>query len=233
MHLKNSNYHIVPYDKAKHSVDIAETLASSFSHDHWPFWQHTSFRFTQDVSNLLTKLCGLNYVVEEKNTGKAYGQILCMAPASFRLTLNALPTMLKMFVVGVLGLYFFRKTAWKHAYSLRHYYDFLKQHPKNKPHYEIFLFAVHKDLQGMGLGRQLMDKAIIEMHKRKAEKVVLLTDSTMSWRFYEKYNFKRITDMSIGAAYKVAMNSDQEYAYVYELDVNEKVESINKYSLKD
>lgn len=216
-------YQIVPFDKSKHSVDVAEAMASGFSHDHWPFWSHSSFRFVYDVTRLMSSLCDLNFVVEERSTGKALGQIFCMAPSSKILSIKSLPLILKLITFSFLGLYFFRAVAWRHLFALRQFIPFLKKHPKNSPHFEVLLFVMHESMQGKGYGNKLMDVAINEMNNRGADKVILLTDSTMSWKFYERYGYKRAVDINLGSAYKVAMGSEREYGYVYELDVAENV----------
>ena len=77
-----------------------------------------------------------------------------------------------------------------------------------------------------------MDQAILEMDKRNAQKVILLTDSTMSWQFYEKYQYKRIIEVDMNAAYWVAMQSKEEYGYIYELDIKEKVLNIKSNKLE-
>ncbi len=227
----HEDFHIVPYDKNRHSRSAAETLASSFSHDHWPIWDYASFRLTQDLCNLMASVCDLNYVVEEKNTGKCYGQIFCMAPSTPWMFIRSIPLILKIVLVFTTGMYFLKKTAWQHVYCLRMAIPLLKAHPVNKPHFEVFLFAMHQKLQGKGLGKKLMDKAILEMDSRKAEKVILLTDSTMSWQFYEKYSYKRIIEVNMKSAYWIAMQSKQEFGYIYELNVPEKANAINSSSI--
>lgn len=228
----HQDFHIVPYDKNRHAQSAAETLASSFSHDHWPIWSYASFRLTQDLCNLMASVCNLNYVVEEKSSGKCFGQIFCMAPSKPWLFIQSIPLILKLVFTFITGMYFLKKTAWQHVYCLRQALPLIKAHPVNKPHFEVFLFAMHQKLQGKGLGKKLMDKAILEMHALNAEKVILLTDSTMSWQFYEKYNYKRIIEVNMQAAYWVAMQSKKETGFIYELDIKEKVASINNNSLQ-
>lgn len=228
----HEDFHIVPYEKHKHALGAAETMTSSFSHDHWPIWNHSSFRFTQDLTNLMAKVCDLNFVVEEKSTGKCYGQIFCMAPSTSWMFIRSIPLILKVLLLLITGLYFFKKPAWLHLYFLRHAIPLIKAHPVNKPHFEVFLFAMHEKLQGKGLGKKLMNAAILEMNERKAEKVILLTDSTMSWQFYEKYQYKRIIEVDMKDTYWIAMQSKQEYGYIYELDVPAKAAQIKSSMLK-
>jgi len=227
----HNEFEIVPYNKKKHSKTAAEAFASGFSHDHWPIWNHSSFRLTQDLLNVMASLCNLNYVIEEKSTRKAYGQIFCMSPASSWKVVQSIPLILKTLLTLLSGLYFLKKIAWQHVFALRSFLPFLKKHPSHSPHYEVLLFVMHEKMQGKGWGKKLMDTAILEMHKQNAAEVILLTDSTMSWKFYEKYNFQRIIDISVGNTYKIAMNSSQEFGYVYKLDIPEKISSIKRNSL--
>lgn len=227
-----SGFSIVEFNERVHSKDAAEVLASSFSHDHWPFWENASPKLALDVAVLMSRLSDLNYVIVEHESGKVYGQIFCMAPLAKVNVIKSLPLLFKIILKGFTGLYFFDNTAWKHLFALRRVYPFLKAHPSNDPHFEVFLFAMHEKMQGKGFGKQLMNAAILEMHKRGSEKVILLTDSTMSWEFYERYGYKRIIDKSIGSAYKIAMNTDQEFGYIYELAVKEKVKQIEESVLR-
>jgi ribosomal protein S18 acetylase RimI-like enzyme len=220
----HNQFHIVAYNENKHAQSVADSMASGFSHDHWPLWQKASPRFVYDLVRLMGKVSNLNFVVEEKETGKAYGQIFCMAPASARNILLAVPLLLKMLIFIPLNLYFFKNTAWKHIFAVaKGLGPLMLKAPHSSPHFEVFLFVMHEKLQGKGYGNKLMDAAIKEIKNLGAEKVTLLTDSTMSWQFYERYGYKRIIEMDVGAAYKIAMNSDQEYGYIYELDFKEKL----------
>ena len=94
--------------------------------------------------------------------------------------------------------------------------------PHYSPHYEVFLFVMHEKLQGKGYGNKLMDTAVKAIKECGAEQVTLLTDSTMSWQFYERYGYRRIIETNMGAAYKVALNSEQEYGYIYQLELKNK-----------
>ena len=43
----------------------------------------------------------------------------------------------------------------------------------------------------------------------------------MAWRFYEKFGYRRTVDMPMGQIYKIAMDSDAESGYAYELELGE------------
>ncbi|MCB0220200.1 MAG: GNAT family N-acetyltransferase [Chrysiogenetes bacterium] len=220
-------FHIAPYDPARHLEGCTEALRSAFSHNHWPAWQCASPRMASDFTALLASISDLNFVIEDKATGAARGQVFCMAPAAKGQLARGFWPFAKLGGQFFTGLYLPRMTAIRHLLGIgRGYAGLFKDHPSNDPHFEVVLFAIHESMQGKGWGRRLMDAAVEKFSERGAEKAILMTDSTMSWQFYERYGYKRILTSPMGGAYKVAMDSDHEDAYIYEVDVKEACERI-------
>jgi len=56
---------------------------------------------------------------------------------------------------------------------------------------EVVLFAVSPGYQGLGIGRALMDRFVHHASKCKARVISVTTDETLSFRFYERYGFRR------------------------------------------
>jgi ribosomal protein S18 acetylase RimI-like enzyme len=56
---------------------------------------------------------------------------------------------------------------------------------------EVVLFAVAPECQGAGIGRALMDRLVQQALRCSAESIVVPTDETASYWFYEKYGFTR------------------------------------------
>ena len=213
------HYRIAEYDSARHLEGCAEALRSAFSHNHWPAWQCASPRLARDFTASMAAVCDSNFVVEDA-AGAARGQVFCMAPTTRAQVLRGMPRALSMTAQFLTGLYLPRPTALRHLYAFgRGMSGILRAHPTHDPHFEVMLFAIHESMQGKGWGRKLMDAAVARFAERGAARAVLVTDSTMSWRFYERYGYERTLSMPMGSAYKVAMDSGSEDAYVYELDV--------------
>lgn len=59
---------------------------------------------------------------------------------------------------------------------------------------EVVLFAVAPEYQGIGIGRTLMDHFIHHALKYEVKAVVVPTDETASFWFYEKYGFRRCAE---------------------------------------
>lgn len=222
------DYRIAQYDPARHREGCTEALRSAFSHDHWPVWQCTSPRMAADLIDVMAGVSDYNLVIEDPS-GKARGQVFCMAPASRAQMAKSLWPVTKLVTQTLGGLYFPRPTAIRHLLGIgRGYSGLMKIHPNNDPHYEVVLFAIHESMQGKGWGRRLMDAAMEKFAERGAEKAILMTDSTMSWQFYERYGYERILSSPMGSAYKVAMGSDDEDAYIYEINVKGACERITR-----
>ena len=213
---------IVEYDPKRHLEGCAEALASGFHHNHWPLWDRASPRLAKDVVRMAAAPSNLCLVVEDAS-GRARGQIFCSAPMTRMRLLGLGSAVLKVLGITGTGLYFMRPVAWRHFFALRGYLPLLLQHPINNPHFEVTLFVCHQELQGKGWGSRLMHEAVMRMHEKGADEVVLITDSTMAWEFYEHYGYQRTVDVPLGPTYTVAMDSDTERGYIYALDVPKKI----------
>ena len=195
------DYRITRYDPARHREGCTQALRSAFSHDHWPVWQCTSPRMAADLIDVMAGVSDYNLVIEDAS-GRALGQVFCMAPASRSQMLKSLWPLTKLSGQFLTGLYLPRPTAIRHLLGIgRGYSGLMKIHPNNDPHFEVVLFAIHESMQGKGWGRRLMDAAVEKFGERGAGKAILMTDSTMSWRFYERYGYKRILSSPMGDAY--------------------------------
>lgn len=214
-----SEYRITAYEPARHLEGCTRALRSAFSHNHWPAWQCASPRMARDFTAALAAISDLNLVIED-DSGGAHGQIFCMAPAKRSRMLRGLPAIARLAGLFATGLYFPRPAAIRHLMGIgRGYWGLFRNHPVHDPHFEVVLFAIHESVQGKGLGKRLMNAAIEEFGKRGAMNAILMTDSTMSWQFYERYGYQRAMSVPMGSAYRLAMDSDSEDAYVYRLDV--------------
>jgi ribosomal protein S18 acetylase RimI-like enzyme len=216
-------YAIKPYDPPRHLAGCARTLREAFAHNHWPFWTQASPRLAPDYMRVMAALCDLRLVVEEVASGEARGAVMALAPASLRSWRIAAAPLARLVLQSLLGLYFFRPRAVLHLVRFGlGYLAVFRGRPGFTPHFEIAFLAVQPALAGQGWGRRLMDECLEELGRRNAARVVVLTDSTMSWGFYEQYGFRRILDVSLGGAYRIALDSVDERGFAYELDVQEK-----------
>lgn len=142
---------------------------------------------------------------------------------------NALGAILKLAGFGLAGLPLWKGIAFRHAARfLSSMYRLMKVHPQHNPHAEIIEFAMHESARGKGAGKMLMDRAVRALHEKGARQVVLMTDSTMSWKFYERYGYVRVRDVDFGDTYELATGSKSEHGYSYELDIPKKIAELEK-----
>ncbi len=67
---------------------------------------------------------------------------------------------------------------------------------KYKSNYEneIQLFFIDESTRGNGLGKKLMNRYISFCKKKGIESIILLTDSSCNFSFYDYYGFKRVRE---------------------------------------
>lgn len=219
----SDHYHIRPPDFTRDLESLAQAQISAFGHNHWPFWQKGHGRLAGDFVGAMGALGNINYVAEDTATGRVVGFVFAGYPLSGSSIRQAIGPIGKLLGFGLIGLPVWKGEAFRHAARfLPAMYQLMKVHPSHDPHAEIIEFAVHEEAQGKGVGKLLMNAAVNDLHRRGAKQVVLLTDSTMSWKFYERYGYCRVRGVDFGDTYEVATGSKSEHGYSYELDVSKK-----------
>ncbi|HEX7480417.1 MAG TPA: GNAT family N-acetyltransferase [Polyangiales bacterium] len=217
-------YRLRTPDLSKDTDACARVQVSAFGHNHWPFWQKGHHRLATDFVRVMGMLGDLNFVAEDADTGRIVGLLFAGYPMDGKAVRRALSSIVKLLWFGFVGLWVWKGETFRHGIRfLRAIYRLAKVHPSYEPHAEIIEFAVHEEAQRKGVGKLLMDAAVRELHRRGAKQVVLMTDSTMSWTFYERYGFARVRDVDFGATYEIATGSSSEHGYSYELDVPKRV----------
>lgn len=224
-----ASYRVRPYDPDRDIDACARVQVSAFGHNHWPFWQKAHSRLARDFVAFMAGLGNLNLVAEDMESGRVSGFVFAASPLNSRSLLNASGKIIKLLGFGMIGLPGWKIIAFRHARRfISAMSRLMREHPSYDPHTEILEFAVHEEAQGKGAGRMLMDSAVRELARRGAKQVVLMTDSTMSWRFYERYGYKRVRDVDFGNAYELATGSLSEHGYSYELDIPDKMNALQR-----
>ncbi len=193
---------------------------SAFHHDHWPFLDEADPDFARDVVMLCSKFATHPLVVEVDGRvggilfGLCAGESLMPIPRGLAYSIgHLLPRIM-------IGRYEMSSLAVRHL--LRYASDwgpYVTCHPQNQRHSEAILFCAHRDFQGKGLGRLLMDRLFEEARASGAPSVTLCTDTTMSWTFYESYGFLRAHTFPMRRAYKIAMPGETVDGIIYEKKV--------------
>lgn len=217
---RTGRYRLRTPDFSTDTDACAQVQVSAFGHNHWPFWQRGHRRLPSDFVRVMGMLGDLNFVAEDSETGRIVGLLFATCPLDSRAVRRAFGAVVKLLWFGLLGLAQWKRETFQHGIRfLRAILRLSKVHPSYVPHAEILEFAVHADARGQGIGRMLMDAAVAELQRRGAKRAALMTDSTMSWRFYEQYGFARVRELDFGATYEIATGSKSERGYSYELDV--------------
>ncbi len=225
----NDRYRLRPPDFPKDTAACAQVQMSAFGHNHWPFWQKGHRRLAGDFVRVMAGMGNLNLIAEDAETGRIVGFVFAGYPVDNASVRRALFSIFRLLGMGLINLPFWKGEAFRHARRyLPAMYRLMKVHPAHNPHAEIIEFAVHEEAQGKGVGKLLMDSAVRELNARGAKQVVLMTDSTMSWKFYERYGYARVRDVDFGDTYEIATGSKFEHGYSYELDVPKKSAELEK-----
>ena len=215
------------YDRAADHADVVRALRSAFAHNFRPLWENAT-GYGEAVLDLLDAVADLKLVVLDKSDGRAGGAIFCVAPITLERVLGAASGMAGFVWKYITGKVRLESEAVNFERELLGaYLPLFTHYPLHNPHYEIVLFAMDERMRGKGYGRLLMDEAVRRMRARGAENISLLTDSTMSWKFYQSYGFSRTHTHDLADAYMRPLGSQSEQAYVYNLSKNNKMEKIH------
>mgnify|MGYP001592832089 CR=1 FL=1 len=218
---------ICEYDKTRHKQDVVRALRSAFAHNFRPFWENAT-GYGEAVLDLLDAAADLKLVLIDERDGSAGGAIFCVAPLTIERALCAASGMAVFTWRRLIGAVRMETEAKNFERELmRAYLPIFLRYPLHHPHYEIVLFAMESRMRGKGYGRLLMDEAVRRMRARGADDISLLTDSTMSWKFYASYGFSRSHTHELGDAYRRPLASESEQAYIYNLSKNNKRENIH------
>ena len=90
-----------------------------------------------------------------------------------------------------------------------------KAEPKRE--YEVNLFAVFPDLQGKGVGKDLMNSYINRCKKDGVNRITLDTDEECNYKFYEHFGYKKIAEFYSPIQEMYSQKSGT--SYVYELKI--------------
>lgn len=215
------------YNRATDHADVVRALRSAFSHNFRPFWENAT-GYGEAVLDLLDAVADLKLVVLDKTENRAGGAIFGVAPVTLERVLGAASGMAVLAWRRLMGeVRLEAKAAGFERELMGAYLPLFLRYPLHNPHYEIVLFAMDERMRGKGYGRMLMDEAVRRMRARGAENISLLTDSTMSWKFYASYGFTRTHTHELGGAYRQPLGTDSEQAYIYNLSGSNTMEKTN------
>jgi ribosomal protein S18 acetylase RimI-like enzyme len=220
-----SSLRVTEYRSAQHHDGCTDVLRAAFMHNHWPFFTRTTPRFARDAVALFVAIANVNLVLEDER-GTARGFLCCASPLRWSVLLRALPMFTKMFVFSCVGLYPGDQESWKHFVALRRFLPLIRAHRLDPPHHEVIMLALSPSLRGRGWGSRLMNEAVVRAHASGGKRMHAMTDSTMSFSFYQHYGYERRATVELFDLYALAMGRHSEQGFVYTLDVQKKVRAL-------
>jgi GNAT superfamily N-acetyltransferase len=196
-------------------VDAAyRCYVSGFYHNMWPIIDHAEPRLIKDFMSAFARASDSAFVAEAD--GEARGVLFGYFPAR-RASLFMVIAMQVSFQLKVLfrryNMTLFARAAWwrvgigELAYLVH----------KEKAPAEVLLLTSQKDYRG-GIGRALMDAWVEETRVHGYDKIVVSTDSTVSYDFYEMYGFKRVRDFPLKCFF-YSMPGVDVHGYIYSLHI--------------
>lgn len=201
--------------------DTAETIRSAFAHNFSPFWKDAP-EYALAVLDLVARFADVRLVMTDDGN-RARGAIFCVAPFTFMRFAGALGGTASLGWQRLTGAIRLSEKGREFERNLfGAYLPIFAKYPLRARHFEVVLFAIHESMRSKGFGKKMMDEAVRRVYARGAAELSLLTDSTMSWQFYERYGFTRSHSYPLGNAYALATGSTSEQAYIYHLPLRQK-----------
>jgi GNAT superfamily N-acetyltransferase len=209
---------IRPFDPQKDWDAARRCFDEGFEHIMWPSIEHARPSLHTDYLKFFYKM-STDFLVAEVD-GEIHGFIFGAAPframglisAIFFYLVHMVP---KAFING----YGMNWLAYKHFFRLFYgYAPLVIYHPFQWPMCEVTLFTSRKTHRGQGLGRRLMDAFVDRVRARGHAGTFVSTDTALSYRFYESYGFKLVSDYA-QRAYKYSIPDKSFRELIYFLKV--------------
>lgn len=194
-----------------------------------------------EVQNLISNAFGLHkYVSDEKvfekvkkmylysclveqkfNTVAIYkGQIIGVIMGASKNDKFKISNILNLFILFyyIVSIWFLTKNKSKGYNEVYKAYDEIISDMKNDFDGVLTLFAVKKEAQGLGIGKELLSKLNSYYKKNNTNKIYLYTDDTCSYGFYDYMGFSRLREKRINV---IRNNKKEELnIYLYAFDLN-------------
>jgi ribosomal protein S18 acetylase RimI-like enzyme len=196
-------------------IDAAyRCYVSGFYHNMWPIIDHAEPRLIKDFMLAFARAADAAFVAEVD--GEAGGLLFGYFPARRGSLGRVVRTQVVMHLKVLFCRYrmtpFARAAWWRVATGELAYVVHLEKAPS-----EVLLLTSEKEHRG-GIGRALMDAWVKETESRGYNKIVVSTDSTVSYGFYERYGFQRVRDFPLKCFF-YSMPGVDVHGYIYSLHI--------------
>ncbi len=215
-----SEIEIRPFDLKADVEGAARVFGNAFHYSYWPMIDEADPDLAQDVVRGMVALCNRSLVATDEGevVGVLLGYVGIEPRGCFAMTRLILARFLPRFVTN---RYHLSARARRFLLDLaRSWLPIVFSEPVSSPASEILMFCVSSERHGKGIGRKLMDAFVSRAETGGAPRVVLGTDTTMSWQFYQSYGFRRILAVPMNRCYRVALPGEEVTAFIYSLDLD-------------
>lgn len=203
-----------PFDVERDLEAAYRSYVSGFHHNSWPIIEQAEPRFIKDEIMMHAEICAGSFVAEIEGVvrGVLLGCYLKENRNSLRLFLLNLRYvwrfLIRRYRMSPLARAMFRD-------EIRSELTYLRHHVKTEA--EVLLLASEEGYRG-GIGRALMDAWVEETRARGIERTTVGTDTTLNWRFYERYGFERVKEFPM-KIYRRSLPGVEVTGYIYALDL--------------
>jgi GNAT superfamily N-acetyltransferase len=208
------------YNPVRDIDGVYRAFCSGFGHVFWPMIEEADPELIKDVVRALSALGNHNLVADAD--GEAVGILAGCVGIKPRLAASAFKQNLLVLLPRIImNQYNATRKARKHIQLVnKNYLPFsIKSTPTFFPFCEVLLFVIVKEYRGRGVGRLLMDEYVRRVRDGGGKRAVVLTDSELSWWFYQAYGFKRIKSYPLRDCYAISRPGREVTGYSYLLKV--------------
>lgn len=208
------------FDPEKDFPGALQCWNEGFHHILWPFIEHASSDFHLDLVRVLHRV-SQDCIVAEID-GEVHGVLFGAAPLRFGRIFRAMNFLFFHMVPKVIvNGYRFDSLAYKHLFQcLYGCAPWFILHPFRVPISEVTLFTSTKKYRGQGMGRDLMNTFVARVRERGLAGTSVCTDTSLSYRFYEIYGYRRERTFPM-KAYKYSISNESFVGLIYYYPVKE------------
>lgn len=213
--MSEQDFYVRAFDPDKDLESAYKCYVSGFYQCLWPLIDHAEKRFTHDIIRMSHKISDVSLVAEAD--GEARGFLMGFFPREpkslIRATFHSLGFFLKVLFRKYQMTPFARAAYWQgirgDLSNVLHGADSIA---------EVLVLTSQKNYRH-GIGTALMNAWVAEVRKRGYRKTSVCTDSTVNWRFYEKYGFRKVSEYPLKSFYYALPGVDVTgYRYVLDLE---------------
>jgi GNAT superfamily N-acetyltransferase len=211
---------IRPYEPSRDLDGASRVVASAFRESYWPVFDEADPSLARDALRVLATHASHPLVADEGH--EVVGVLLGTLGLGRARAIGALGVVATRLLPGLLlDRYGQSRRARELVGDVVRAWTpvVLRATPHVGAQGEVLLFAVQAARHGQGIGRALMDRFVATARGAGVPRIVLLTDTTMSWQFYPACGFRRIWAAPLGDAYRVSAPDHRPEAFFYALDV--------------